>query len=139
MKSEKFKWTRELSPLVLFEREAKHRGFTVKVVGDYAYKKSQRNDSDYIKFFETTADGIRVDIFHMNQEVERIEVEHGLNMFDKPRPWPYEEDADEEIVDVQLRACLDWLYKSWEISEQIGVLKTESMFVIYKCNKVSKE
>ena len=115
MKSEKFKWTRELSPLVLFEREAKRRGFTVKVVGDYgpgwglvqAYKKSRRNDSDYIKFFGTTDAGIRVAIFRKNQEVQRIEVKHGINMEDST------DDEDEEVADEYLRACLDtWLYKS---------------------------
>jgi len=98
MKLEKFKWTRELSPLVLFQREAKRRGFTVKVVGDYAYKKSRRYDSDRIKFFGTTDDGIRVDIFHNNQKFERIDIKHGLNMDD------YE---DEEVADKYLRACLD--------------------------------
>ena len=107
-----FEWTKTLSPLVLFEREAKRRGFTVKVVGDYAYKKSRRYDSNRIKFAGTTDAGIQVAIFHKNQEVECIEVEHGLNMFDKPRPWPHEDDVDEELDDVQLRACLDWLYKS---------------------------
>ena len=112
MKLEKFKWMRELSPLVLFEREAKRRGFTVKVVGDYAYKKSRRYDSKRIKFFGTTDDGIRVAIFHKDQEVERIEIKHGLNMFAKPRQWPCETDEDEELADDQLQACLDWFYKS---------------------------
>jgi len=107
MKLEKFKWTRELSPLVLFEREAKRRGFTVKVVGDYAYKKSRRNDSDHIKFFGITDAGIRVAIFRKNQEVQRIDVKHGINMEDST------DDEDEEVADEYLQACLDtWLYKS---------------------------
>ena len=110
MKLEKFKWTRELSPLVLFEREAKRRGFTVKVVGDYAYKKSRRNDSDHIKFFGITDAGIRVAIFRKNQEVQRIDVKHGINMEDSTDD---EDDEDEEVADEYLQACLDtWLYKS---------------------------
>ena len=72
-------WTKTLSPLVLFEREAKRRGFTVKVVGDYAYKKSRRYDSNRIKFAGTTDAGIQVAIFRKNQEVERIDVKHGVN------------------------------------------------------------
>ena len=79
MKLEKFKWTRELSPLVLFEREAKRRGFTVKVVGDYAYKKSRRYDSNRIKFAGTTDAGIQVAIFRKNQETERIDIKHRVN------------------------------------------------------------
>ena len=103
----KFKWTETLSLLVLFEREAKRRGFTVKVVGDYAYKKSRRHDSPRIQFAGTTENGIRMKIFRTNKEVEYIEVKHGINVEDDT-----DDDEDEEIADEQLRACLDWLYKS---------------------------
>jgi len=37
------------NPLVAFSNYAKSRGFVIKIVGDYAYKRSQRHDSPILK------------------------------------------------------------------------------------------
>ena len=75
----RFDWTEVLSPLVLFEREAKRLGYTMKVVGDYSFTKSRRNDSPRIKFAATTPTGIRVTISYPNTgEIEHLEIDHGI-------------------------------------------------------------
>ena len=78
----KFEWTEVLSPLVLFEREAKKRGFTPYfVLGDYSYTKSRRNDSPRIRFNATTENGIRVIISHPSTgEIEHLNIDHGIDM-----------------------------------------------------------
>ena len=76
-----FEWTEVLSPLVLFEREAKRLGYTMKVVGDYSYTKSRRNDSPRIRFNATTENGIRVIISHPSTgEIEHLNIDHGIDM-----------------------------------------------------------
>ena len=52
------------NPLAFFAEEAKRRGFTVKVVGDYCYKKSRRYDSPRIRFTKTIPEGIVVTEYH---------------------------------------------------------------------------
>ena len=77
----RFDWTEVLSPLVLFEREAKRLGYTMKVVGDYSYTKSRRNDSPRIRFNATTENGIRVIISHPSTgEIEHLNIDHGIDM-----------------------------------------------------------
>ena len=77
----KFEWTEVLSPLVLFEREAKRLGYTMKVVGDYSFQKSRRIDSPRIRFNATTENGIRVIISHPKTgETEHLNINHGIDM-----------------------------------------------------------
>ena len=79
----KFEWTDTLSPLALFEREAKQRGFTMKVVGDYSFQQSRRNDSPRIKFDATTENGIRVIISNPSTgEIEYLDINHGIPTVD---------------------------------------------------------
>ena len=47
-------------PLIFFAEEAKRRGYTIKVVGDYCFKKSRRIDSPRIRFTKTIPEGITV-------------------------------------------------------------------------------
>ena len=79
----KFEWTEVLSPLVLFEREAKRLGYTMKVVGDYSFQQSRRNDSPRIRFDTTTETGIRVIISYPSTgEIEHLDINHGIPMVD---------------------------------------------------------
>ena len=79
----KFEWTDTLSPLALFEREAKQRGFTMKVVGDYSFQQSRRNDSPRIKFDATTENGIRVIISYPSTgEIEYLDINHRIPTVD---------------------------------------------------------
>jgi len=48
------------NPLIFFAEEAKRRGYTIKVVGDYCFKKSRRIDSPRIRFTKTIPEGITV-------------------------------------------------------------------------------
>ena len=52
------------NPLIFFAEEAKRRGYTIKVVGDYCFKKSRRIDSPRIRFAKTLPDGIMVTEYH---------------------------------------------------------------------------
>ena len=52
------------NPLIFFAEEAKRRGYTIKVVGDYSFKKSRRIDSPRIRFTKTLPDGITVTEYH---------------------------------------------------------------------------
>ena len=79
----KFEWTETLSPLARFERESKQRGFTMKVVGDYSFQQSRRNDSPRIKFDATTENGIRVIISYPSTgEIEYLDINHGIPTVD---------------------------------------------------------
>ena len=51
-------------PLIFFAEEAKRRGYTIKVVGDYSFKKSRRFDSPRIRFIKTLPEGILVTEYH---------------------------------------------------------------------------
>ena len=78
-----FAWTDTLSPLALFEREAKRRGFTMKVVGDYSFQQRRRNDSPRIRFDATTENGIRVIISYPSTgEIEYLDINHGIPTVD---------------------------------------------------------
>jgi hypothetical protein len=52
------------NPLIFFAEEAKRRGYTIKVVGDYCFKKSRRIDSPRIRFTKTIPEGITVTEYH---------------------------------------------------------------------------
>ena len=52
------------NPLIFFAEEAKRRGYTIKVVGDYSFKKSRRIDSPRIRFTKTIPEGIMVTEYH---------------------------------------------------------------------------
>ena len=79
----RFDWTEVLSPLVLFEREAKRLGYTMRVVGEYSFTKTSSNRSSSIKFDATTPTGIRVIISHPETgEVEHLDIDHGIPPMD---------------------------------------------------------
>tara|TARA_R100000656_G_scaffold68478_1_gene51647 strand:- start:642 stop:908 length:267 start_codon:yes stop_codon:yes gene_type:complete len=70
------------TPLIFFAEEAKRRGYTIKVVGDYSFKKSRRIDSPRIRFTKTLPDGITVTEYHprtkKSKEIDiKAEVDHG--------------------------------------------------------------
>jgi len=53
-----------VDPLIFFAEEAKRRGYTIKVVGTYSFKKSRRYDSPQLRFTKTLPEGITVTEFH---------------------------------------------------------------------------
>jgi hypothetical protein len=64
------------NPLIFFAEEAKRRGYTIKVVGDYSFKKSRRTDSPRIRFAKTLPDGIMVTEYHpRTKKTKKINVE----------------------------------------------------------------
>ncbi len=63
-------------PLIFFAEEAKRRGYTIKVVGDYSFKKSRRTDSPRIRFAKTLPDGIMMTEYHpRTKKTKKINVE----------------------------------------------------------------
>jgi len=63
-------------PLIFFAEEAKRRGYTIKVVGDYSFKKSRRTDSPRIRFAKTLPDGIMMTEYHpRTKKSKKINVE----------------------------------------------------------------
>jgi len=63
-------------PLIFFAEEAKRRGYTIKVVGDYSFKKSRRADSPRIRFAKTLPDGIMVTEYHpRTKKTKKINIE----------------------------------------------------------------
>ena len=64
------------NPLIFFAEEAKRRGYTIKVVGDYSFKKSRRTDSPRIRFTKTLPDGIMMTEYHpRTKKTRKINVE----------------------------------------------------------------
>ena len=64
------------NPLIFFAEEAKRRGYTIKVVGDYSFKKSRRTDSPRIRFAKTLPDGIMMTEYHpRTKKSKKINVE----------------------------------------------------------------
>jgi hypothetical protein len=64
------------NPLIFFAEEAKRRGYTIKVVGDYSFKKSRRTDSPRIRFAKTLPDGIMMTEYHpRTKKTKKINVE----------------------------------------------------------------
>ena len=60
------------NPLIFFAEAAKRRGFTIKVVGTYAYKISRRYDSPQLRFTKTLPDGITVTEFHPRTKKSKV-------------------------------------------------------------------
>ena len=52
------------NPLIFFAEEAKRRGYTIKVIGDYSFKRSRRYDSPRLRFTKTLPEGIIVTEYH---------------------------------------------------------------------------
>jgi hypothetical protein len=64
------------NPLIFFAEEAKRRGYTIKVVGDYSFKKSRRTDSPRIRFAKTLPDGIMMTEYHpRTKKTKKINIE----------------------------------------------------------------
>ena len=64
------------NPLIFFAEEAKRRGYTIKVVGAYSFKKSRRYDSPRIRFTKTLPEGITVTEYHpRTKKSKKINVE----------------------------------------------------------------
>ena len=64
------------NPLIFFAEEAKRRGYTIKVVGDYSFKRSRRYDSPRIRFTKTLPEGITVTEYHpRTKKSKKINVE----------------------------------------------------------------
>ena len=62
-------------PSVLFEAEARRRGFKIRVQGKKTYTKTHDIDSPRFRFKGSTRDGISVEIYHpKSHTMEYIEI-----------------------------------------------------------------
>jgi hypothetical protein len=70
------------NPLIFFAEAAKRRGFTIKVVGAFSFKKSRRHDSPQLRFTKTLPEGITVTEYH-----PRTKKSKEINVrFNEPKP-----------------------------------------------------